>query len=72
MCVMKKIIVISLFALLMAVVLLALKYFNRNLEDGVGWGTLLLVFVCGTILMVILGRTVGKAEVVADNTKQEE
>jgi len=62
----------TLFALLMAVVLLMMKYFGRNIESGVSWSTVLAVFVAGTIIMLVLGKVFSKTEVPAENAKQDE
>ncbi len=75
----------TLFALFMAVAVVMLKYMGRtevlagvlralgeNPDDGVGWGTLLLIFVIGTVLMVLLGRAFNRAEAAADSAKQDE
>ena len=62
----------TLFALLMAVVLLMMKYFGRNLESGVSWSTVLAVFAAGTIIMLVLGKVFSRTEVPAENAKQEE
>jgi NADH-quinone oxidoreductase subunit L len=62
----------TLFALVIAIIAVMLKYLNRNVEDGVGWGTLLLAFAVGTILMLLFGRSTSGAGVSADKVKQEE